>query len=963
MWRKKIQSLLILLVILVTIFSSLVVMFTPKVYAYNPSGNARAKCSTLFGASASNSLACEYGYDNANASVSQVCNQTNLKKQIGNDLTGAPGSISYGALQTSCQEGWNVANNKSVSSGVPKTVKNKVAPPGQCIDTSTPVNGVCANGCKVTNQTACANSTSSGNSTNYVTACESSGGAFSWFICAALSTLGSVEDFIISNVVQPLLKTNPVEFNAPTYCDNQNNPQYQSCSQSDRISATIYKVWSNFRIYGDLLLVIAILIAIIIEAAGGGNIAEAYTVKRILPRILAAAILINLSIYLVAATEDVINVLGNGVENLLLLPFQGVNGAANIHVSGSTGVLTTLGLTGIAVVGGITEGIAGFALFILSGFIIAAIGVLITLVFRQALLVVLLMTSPLAFALYVLPNTEQYFRKWWDLLIKTLIVYPIVMAAIAASSIAALIMSNFGIKPAIISQLIGIMAAAAPLFVVPFAFRMSGGVIGQVSNGINSLANKAREPLRNLRHANRQARLQRAREGNLFRGESRLARTSSNLVQGAMFLPRAGLNPRQMRNRLQAARSAHTSASASRAAENADVAAVIKNDDLLNASLYGDMSEDSARAYLGGVLGQSGRELEQNVASITQARRAVGREAFNDAAVVANAGTGTGYGRRGPSEMLAAINRVAGNDRARAARLLAGARTEAERARRIDLYGSGFAQTADMLTTMYEGRVNAATVDRVLTDNALLTKSAAEVGSSRNNGLGIMAPAIERRLDQTEAAVRDAYANPAVPDAEGRTGVAKTMAAERQYKQALAMQANMLDAASQYSPENGQLLADRIMARATTVYVGGTPTTITVGQAIEGFRGDTEFTQIRREFNTPWAAGAAGAGVPPPGTPPGGGPPAPVSDIRLKTHIKYLKTLDNGINIYEFQYIWGGPSYIGVMAQEIIKTHPNAVIIGSDGYYRVNYESLGLKFLSTEDAENEREYLNPRITN
>jgi len=47
---------------------------------------------------------------------------------------------------------------------------------------------------------------------------------------------------------------------------------------------------------------------------------EAYTLKKMLPRILIAAILINLSIYLVAALVDMSNVFGGGITYLINEP-------------------------------------------------------------------------------------------------------------------------------------------------------------------------------------------------------------------------------------------------------------------------------------------------------------------------------------------------------------------------------------------------------------------------------------------------------------------------------------------------------------------------------------------------------------------------------------------------------------------------------------------------------------------
>ncbi len=65
------------------------------------------------------------------------------------------------------------------------------------------------------------------------------------------------------------------------------------------------------------------------------------------------------------------------------------------------------------------------------------------------------------------------------------------------------------------------------------------------------------------------------------------------------------------------------------------------------------------------------------------------------------------------------------------------------------------------------------------------------------------------------------------------------------------------------------------------------------------------------------------------------------SDIRLKKNIKKLGKLRDGINIYSFNYInrkdLPKGEQIGVMAQEVEKVIPEAVITMADGYKAVNY--------------------------
>jgi hypothetical protein len=57
-----------------------------------------------------------------------------------------------------------------------------------------------------------------------------------------------------------------------------------------------------------------------------------------------------------------------------------------------------------------------------------------------------------------------------------------------------------------------------------------------------------------------------------------------------------------------------------------------------------------------------------------------------------------------------------------------------------------------------------------------------------------------------------------------------------------------------------------------------------------------------------------------------------------------LGRLDNGLGYYRFAYNGSDKAYVGVIAQEVQVVRPDAVTRGSDGYLRVYYERLGLKF-------------------
>ena len=76
----------------------------------------------------------------------------------------------------------------------------------------------------------------------------------------------------------------------------------------------------------------------------------------------------------------------------------------------------------------------------------------------------------------------------------------------------------------------------------------------------------------------------------------------------------------------------------------------------------------------------------------------------------------------------------------------------------------------------------------------------------------------------------------------------------------------------------------------------------------------------------------------------GGGRGGRRSDVRLKHDIALLGRLDYGLGLYRFKYNGSEKAYVGVIAQEVQTINPDAVVRGRDGYLKVFYEKLGLKF-------------------
>lgn len=354
--------------------------------------------------------------------------------------------------------------------------------------------------------------------------CESNGFSLSWIMCPIVNGLASAANGIYTSVVQPLLVTPPLGINSTSHSDQ------------------IFKAWSTFRVYGDIFLVIALIVTVFGQTIGGGFI-DAYTAKKIIPRVLLAAILINLSYYIVGFLMDVTNVIGLGLVSLITAPF-GLSGDFNISLNGGASFILSTGLAAGAGLAILSFGALLELLWtvVLIPTILAFLATAVTLLFRKGLLIFLVLISPVAFALYVLPNTEKYFKQWWNLLIKTLMVFPIVAALFGVSKVLAYTLDWANATSGPVEAIAGIMSVVAliiPLFLIPFAFKIAGGVIGQVANLASTATKKAQE-LGYFKHGRERAQLK-AKGLSLQRKQNtyaNLQKAASNNKNG--FLKRKG---------------------------------------------------------------------------------------------------------------------------------------------------------------------------------------------------------------------------------------------------------------------------------------------------------------------------------------------------------------------------------------------------------------------------------------
>lgn len=289
------------------------------------------------------------------------------------------------------------------------------------------------------------------------------GGVLSYVLCPIYNFILSSVQFVEQKVIVPFLQITPIPVGQP------NNQTYQ--------------VWQQFRNLANVGFIIAFLIMIF--ATTLSIQLDSYSLKKMLPRLVMAAVLVQFSYLIVALAVDVTNVIGAGLQALVLAPLNGHTTILINNVVGGIGIAA--GVAGaVAVAGGV---ITGSILVILIAAFFAIIGVFLTLVARQILVMLLLILGPLAFVAWILPNTEHLFKYWYTTLIRLLMMYPMIVMLFAAGKLFSTAAATGALTNAgndTLRSLISVVAGVIPLFFIPLTFKYAGSALTTVNGWITT---------------------------------------------------------------------------------------------------------------------------------------------------------------------------------------------------------------------------------------------------------------------------------------------------------------------------------------------------------------------------------------------------------------------------------------------------------------------------------------------
>lgn len=317
-----------------------------------------------------------------------------------------------------------------------------------------------------------------------------------WILCPIINSISKFADQINGYVEDQLhFRVNEMLPDCVSSAVNANN-----CG--------VNRAWSIIKNIVASMLVIIMLVMVISQAIGRGPF-EAYTVKKVLPRLVIAVIAMQFSWVLTRELINIANDLGVGIKQIMLAAFGGGSnldlGSVLHNLNPAYAAGTSVSLWAILLALIFSEALAGFILPVLL-FVALAVGsalfvAMVTLVFRNVLIIMSVIFSPLALLLWVLPGQtfQGYWKKYLDNFIKLLMLFPLVMGMIYAGRIVAYLAGNIGAAGPI-DYLVVLIAFFGPYFYLPKTFKWGGQILGAVNNAMatNKLLGKGYGGLRNI---------------------------------------------------------------------------------------------------------------------------------------------------------------------------------------------------------------------------------------------------------------------------------------------------------------------------------------------------------------------------------------------------------------------------------------------------------------------------------
>lgn len=287
-----------------------------------------------------------------------------------------------------------------------------------------------------------------------------------WILCPTLNFVAKMTDKLF-DVLKNWLVVAPISAEATT-------------SQA----SMAYQAWQMMRNVANVIFVIGFIVMIYSYLTGAGL--TRYAMNKMIPRLVITAILVNASFILCAVAIDVSNVLGDSLFRVIH-DFE-IKQADSSKYSSWEWITTSVVLAGGAAAG-LVATIASLAALVpmLITALIALVFTFFALILRQAIIIILVVVAPIAFALYLLPNTSKWFDRWKGMFMNMLMLYPAIAVVFAGSYFASQVVYNSAKDSGeVLLAIFALGIQVIPLFIAPVVMKLGGGILNRFGGIINN---------------------------------------------------------------------------------------------------------------------------------------------------------------------------------------------------------------------------------------------------------------------------------------------------------------------------------------------------------------------------------------------------------------------------------------------------------------------------------------------
>lgn len=305
-----------------------------------------------------------------------------------------------------------------------------------------------------------------------------------WVVCPTMRTIARLADYGFTYINKSFLR---IDYNI--FSD----------------SSGTYTTWGTMRNIADALFVVAFMMLVYSQLTGRGG---TYNIKKLVPKLLIAALLVNVSWYVCIAIIDVTNILGDSILTIFKSMASGV-GTVIMPVdtpagSFSDGPLVTIMGAILGQYGTVWVLLPPIAAIAISVATVCAAAVVL-LIMRKVIVAMLILVSPILFVAYLLPNMEKYFFQGTRLFLQLIFLYPIIALLLGTGQVVSATISNVGSNDTnyavfgsgymaksdgsagnVITDSVAIAAAVMPLLGVWFIFKNMSSIMSTAGTKLSA---------------------------------------------------------------------------------------------------------------------------------------------------------------------------------------------------------------------------------------------------------------------------------------------------------------------------------------------------------------------------------------------------------------------------------------------------------------------------------------------